>query len=100
MTTFQERAAFLAWFECECDEDSRMETPEARVMAWRAWQAARAAPAGWAMVPIEPTSEMWQAVNKLDDEMAAGGYDGRGCSIEQAWECLIAHAPIPLADRT
>lgn len=90
------RVAFLAWFERECDEDPMLETPEARVLAWRAWQAARAIPAGWALVPIEPTRDMWQAVNKLDDEMAAGGYDGKGCSIEQAWECLIEHAPSPL----
>lgn len=48
---------------------------------------------GWVMVPVEPTREMWAAVNKLDDEMAAGSYDGKGCSIEQAWECLIANAP-------
>ncbi len=41
MTTPQdtERVAFLAWFERECDEDPMLETPEARVLAWRAWQA-------------------------------------------------------------
>lgn len=33
------RLAFLAWFERECDEDPMLETPEARVLAWRAWQA-------------------------------------------------------------
>ncbi|MEN7529297.1 hypothetical protein [Cupriavidus sp. DL-D2] len=48
---------------------------------------------GWKLVPIEPTREMWDAVNKLDDQMAAGGYDGKGCSIEQAWNCLLDHAP-------
>lgn len=47
------------------------------------------------LVPVEPTKEMWAAVNKLDDEMAAGGYDGKGCSIEQAWDCLLAAAPTP-----
>jgi len=47
----------------------------------------------WKLVPVEPTSEMWAAVNKLDDEMAAGGYDGKGASIEQAWACLVDAAP-------
>lgn len=28
-------------------------------------------------------------------EMAAGSYDGKGCSIEQAWNCLLAAAPQP-----
>ncbi|MGE8659089.1 MAG: hypothetical protein ACN6O8_20285 [Achromobacter sp.] len=50
-------------------------------------------PDGWKLVPIEPTREMWAAVNKLDDEMAAGGYDGKGASIEQIWACLVDAAP-------
>lgn len=50
-------------------------------------------PAGWKLVPIEPTAEMWAAVNKLDDEMAAGAYDGKGASIEQVWNCLVDAAP-------
>lgn len=50
-------------------------------------------PDGWKLVPVEPTREMWAAVNKLDDEMAAGAYDGKGCTIEQAWECLLAASP-------
>jgi len=49
----------------------------------------------WKLVPAEPTREMWQAVNKLDDEMAAGSYDGKGCTIEQAWDCMLAAAPLP-----
>lgn len=52
-------------------------------------------PEGWKLVPVEPTREMWAAVNKLDDEMAAGGYDGKGCSIEQAWNCLLDFVPTP-----
>ncbi|MDH2051199.1 hypothetical protein [Achromobacter marplatensis] len=48
---------------------------------------------GWKLVPVEPTSEMWAAVNKLDDQMAAGGYDGKGASIEQVWNCLVETAP-------
>lgn len=50
-------------------------------------------PAGWKLVPIEPTRKMWDAVNKLDDEMAAGAYDGKGASIEQIWACLVDAAP-------
>lgn len=51
------------------------------------------APTDWKLVPIEPTKEMWDAVNKLDDQMSAGGYDGKGCSIEQAWNCMLDAAP-------
>jgi hypothetical protein len=47
----------------------------------------------WKLVPVEPTAEMWAAVNNLDDQMAAGGYDGKGASIEQAWNCLVETAP-------
>jgi hypothetical protein len=54
-------------------------------------------PKGWKMVPVEPTREMWTAVNKLDDQCAAGSYDGKGCSIEQAWNCLLDAAPTPPA---
>lgn len=54
------------------------------------WQGV---PDGWQLVPKEPTPEMWNAVNKLDDQCAAGNYDGKGCSIEQAWDCLLASAP-------
>ena len=54
---------------------------------------APAVPHGWKLVPVEPTRAMWAAVNKLDDEMAAGSYDGKGCSIEQAWNCMLDFAP-------
>ena len=57
--------------------------------------ASRAVPDGWKLVPVEPTKAMWAAVNKLDNEMAAGAYDGRGCTIEQAWHCLVDASPQP-----
>jgi hypothetical protein len=38
---------------------------------------------------------MWDAVNKLDNQCAAGNYDGKGCSIEQAWNCLLDAVPTP-----
>ncbi|AZW14250.1 hypothetical protein CS344_20275 [Bordetella bronchiseptica] len=55
--------------------------------------AVRRSADGWKLVPIEPTAEMWAAVSKLDDEMAAGAYDGKGASIEQVWNCLVETAP-------
>lgn len=51
------------------------------------------APPGFKLVPVEPTREMWEAVHKLDDRCAAGNHDGKGCSIEQAWECFLDNAP-------
>jgi hypothetical protein len=68
-----------------------------KVDDWEVWQVARASallpPAGWKLVPIVITREMWAAVNKLDDEMAGGNHDGRGCTIEQAWDCLLDAVP-------
>lgn len=74
---------------------SDLERIAADILAAARLSAPQAAgvPDGWRLVPIEPTREMWAAVNKLDDEMAAGGYDGRGCSIEQAWNCFLDTAP-------
>lgn len=63
------------------------------VEAMKRIAGAPVAPEGWKLIPVEPTKEMWYAVNKLDDEMAAGSYDGKGCSIEQAWNCMLAAAP-------
>lgn len=60
-----------------------------------ALKAGQAVPQGWQMVPAEPTNEMWAAVNKLDDEMYAGSFDGKGCSILQAWRCMLESAPQP-----
>lgn len=62
-----------------------------KLMKWEAQPVA--VPQGWKLVPVEPTREMWAAVNKLDDQMTAGGYDGKGCTIEQAWDCMLAAAP-------
>lgn len=33
------RAAFLAWYELQCADNPQLRTAEARVLAWRAWQA-------------------------------------------------------------
>lgn len=75
------------------ETEQRLRAEIARLQAL----ASRAVPDGWRLVPVEPTKAMWVAVNKLDDEMAAGGYDGKGCTIEQAWHCLLDAAPQPAA---
>lgn len=75
------------------ETEQRLRAEIARLQA----VASRAVPDGWRLVPVEPTKAMWVAVNKLDDEMAAGGYDGKGCTIEQAWHCLLDAAPQPAA---
>lgn len=54
-----------------------------------------AAPPGWKLVPVEPTPEMWERLHKLDDEMCAGSYSGRGCTFAQAWDCLLDAVPHP-----
>ena len=85
----QAMANFECWNLDICDE---------AITAIREALAEQPAPVqGWKLVPIEPTEDMWKAVNKLDDEMAAGSYDGKGCSIEQAWNCLLNAAPTPPA---
>lgn len=93
--------AFAAWWEeveifsMRSERLIGLDKPAlAEISFAEGWQAAmrQAVPEGFVVVPKEPTREMWSAVNKLDDEMAAGNYDGKGCSIEQAWHCLIAAA--------
>jgi hypothetical protein len=93
--------AFDAHMGAACWTDPAY-APDASTWA-AAWMAAKAQPAaevqpvavpqGFALVPVEPTREMWAAVNKLDDQMTAGSYDGKGCTIEQAWDCMLAAAP-------
>lgn len=86
------------------DEGDYIDRPVVRGM-WVGWQAALAhksegvVPVGWKLVPIEPTKEMWAAANKIDDEMAAGGFDGKGCTIEQAWNAMLVAAPAAPVDK-
>ena len=49
-------------------------------------------PGGWKLVPVEITSSMLDAANRLDDAMYASG-NHYGASIEQCWECMLASAP-------
>ena len=102
-----ERDEFEAWWAqaygqiltLTGDADADATCRIAKIAARQAWEIGRATvepvtvPTGWKLVPVEPTREMWDAVNKMDDEMAAGSYDCKGCSIEQAWHCLLAAAP-------
>jgi hypothetical protein len=101
--------AFEAWWESQGQFCRAGGGDYEKTFAFRAWEAAinatppaapaaqPAVPEGWKMVPVEPTREMWTAVNKLDDQCATGNYDGKGCSIEQAWNCLLDAAPTPPA---
>lgn len=46
------------------------------------------------VVPVEPTTEMFAAANKVDDEMYCGGSQ-HGADNEQIWYAMIAAAPQP-----
>lgn len=49
-------------------------------------------PDGYALVPVEPTREMFIAVNKEDDKAYAGGCD-HGAQFDWLWEAAIDAAP-------
>lgn len=57
-------------------------------------RASRDVPAGWRLVPCDPTSEMWKAANKVDDDAFAGG-SMHGADIELVWNAMLAAAPQP-----
>lgn len=74
MTDDQQRAKaqFEAWANAEGYCVSRLighnYLDVAVHAAWDAWQAAlRAAPEGFVMVPVEPTTEMVEAFNRRDE---------------------------------
>ena len=46
------------------------------------------------VVPVEPTSEMFAAANKIDNEMYCGGSQ-HGADDEQIWNAMLAAAPQP-----
>lgn len=49
-------------------------------------------PEGYALVPVEPTREMWTAINKEDDKAYAGGCD-HGAQFDWLWQAAIDAAP-------
>lgn len=53
-----------------------------------------AVPKGWKLVPVEPTTEMFKAADKIDDQMFIGG-SSHGADNEQVWNAMIDAAPLP-----
>ncbi|MDS9746601.1 hypothetical protein [Pseudomonas aeruginosa] len=51
-------------------------------------------PDGYALVPVEPTREMFIAINKEDDKAYAGGCH-HGAQFEWLWAAAIEAAPRP-----
>lgn len=51
-------------------------------------------PDGYALVPVEPTREMFIAINKEDDKAYAGGCH-HGAQFEWLWDAAIEAAPSP-----
>lgn len=51
-------------------------------------------PDGYALVPVEPTREMFIAINKEDDKAYAGGCH-HGAQFEWLWDAAIEAAPRP-----
>lgn len=94
------------WPECEqvwrmiearvTGQPSDLERLEAEAQALREEVAALRArvvvPDGYALVPVEPTREMFIAVNKEDDKAYAGGCD-HGAQFDWLWEAAIDAAP-------
>lgn len=50
------------------------------------------APAGWKLVPEEPTGNMFRAAAKIDNEMFAGG-SSHGAEDGQVWAAMYDAAP-------
>ncbi|MBM2500585.1 hypothetical protein JQS51_30400 [Pseudomonas aeruginosa] len=51
-------------------------------------------PDGYALVPVEPTRDMFIAINKEDDKAYAGGCH-HGAQFEWLWDAAIEAAPRP-----
>lgn len=51
-------------------------------------------PDGYALVPVEPTREMFIAINKENDKAYAGGCN-HGAQFEWLWDAAIEAAPRP-----
>lgn len=98
----QERAAFEAWGRAEGLEDKAigrgMDYPLGEHL-WRAWQAGRAAlaavpmqevPAGFVLVPVEPTADMLASLTGFDFR---GDFDQRRSAMRRgAWAALLSAA--------
>jgi hypothetical protein len=54
---------------------------------------AKAAPADWVLVPVEPTDAMFRAADKEDEAAYVGGAD-HGASASAIWDAMLAAAPV------
>ncbi|MCV6542047.1 hypothetical protein [Pseudomonas aeruginosa] len=75
-----------------CRMKHRYECAEKEAAALRARVAV--VPDGYALVPVEPTREMFIAINKEDDKAYAGGCH-HGAQFEWLWDAAIEAAPRP-----
>ncbi|MBG4453250.1 hypothetical protein I5F71_02425 [Pseudomonas aeruginosa] len=75
-----------------CRMKHRYECAEKEAAALRARVAV--VPDGYALVPVEPTREMFIAINKEDDKAYAGGCH-HGAQFEWLWDAAIEAAPSP-----
>lgn len=90
------------WYEhpdgefVEHDAYAKLEAEAQALMEEVAALRARVAvvPDGYALVPVEPTREMFIAINKEDDKAYAGGCH-HGAQFEWLWAAAIEAAPRP-----
>ena len=87
-----ERAAFNKWRENELNSIGTENDDWAIHQRALAMAPKQKAPAGWKLVPEEPTSNMFRAANKIDNEMFAGG-SSHGAEDEQVWTAMYHAAP-------
>ena len=73
---------------CDC-EGTRVMLNGLRAVADAA--VAAYVPEGYALVPIEPTTEMREAFNEAQEEWDGGGYD----SPDHQWAAMLSAAPMP-----
>ena len=66
------------------------------IAAHDAEQAAEAVPAGFKLVPVEPTLEMLTAAGKEDDKAFIDGMP-HGATAADTWAAMLAAAPTPPA---
>lgn len=94
----KEREAFEAWFESRYDAhfmqfalDLDMYADKHTQTCWEAWQAAKAIPEGFVVVPKEPTQEL---LNKMQDFFVGAFENGLtgGQSIHCAYIAMIEAA--------
>lgn len=87
----KEREAFEAWFESHYDAhfmqfalDLDMYVDKHTQTCWEAWQAAKAVPDGFVVVPKEPTPKMIDATWDYDGEIQEMSHNTRNAFIYKA----------------